>query len=425
MNYLRRYLNHPVLRQLAFYALLASGAYVVLLWSPNVLGKHVTTLVEFIIFTLPWLMLWVIYTWQTISDRHHRVEIVLMVAIIFFGMINTALSDSFAKSLPQMRPFLLSGVMALWASMFLITDADRRRAFDWFCCVCLAIIIPVEFILWVARGPYGDKVFQIFDLHPIPLGTVVLLLSPGPARLLLSPGLRSKVMGSLLALLAAALIFLTHKRGTWLAVTAMAAVGLAFSWRRQKFLILSLFMGLALVVTVKTVQMISRLDSNVPRYASVLQRLELYHFALHIWKTHPLMGTGLRPFTQARYLPGYQQHNQTLADFPQAVAKLQTLDNMLLTAGVELGSLMTVSYLGLVLFIVIRYVRILWSSPASSPLDWYRLLVLFGFACHSMTYDSLLFPPVNWLFHAQLGIVAAFLAPVREPGAALAFTPAS
>ena len=127
-------------------------------------------------------------------------------------------------------------------------------------------------------------------------------------------------------------------------------------------------------------------------------------------KPIPLMGIGLRPFTHEKYLTDYQLHNQDLREFPQAVATLQTFDNMLLTAMVELGSLMTLLYLVLIVGIVVRYCRKLWSSPEPSILGWYRLLVLFGFAIHSLSYDSLLFPSVNWLFHVQLGIMAGYQA---------------
>jgi hypothetical protein len=44
------------------------------------------------------------------------------------------------------------------------------------------------------------------------------------------------------------------------------------------------------------------------------------------------------------------------------------------------------------------------------------VLVLLGFAIHSLTYDSLLFPPVNWLFHVQVGIMAGYQASETAPG---------
>jgi O-antigen ligase len=273
----------------------------------------------------------------------------------------------------------------------------------------------VELIVYVARGAYGPGVFQVVTLHAIPLGTLIILLSPGPVRLIVSKNSTIKLLGWLLVLLGLILIFLTHKRGTWLALAAMLAAGMIYLVRRQKYLVISIFLVIALILPLQAKHRFARLDPNIGHYLSILHRLELYHFALHVWETHPLMGIGLRPFTHEKYLPDYHLHNQDLHEFPQAVATLQTFDNMLLTAAVELGSLMTLLYLGLIMGIVVRYCRKLWASPEPSTLWWYRVLVLFGFAIHSLSYDSLLFPPVNWLFHVQVGIMAGYHAPRLGP----------
>ena len=404
-----------LLNQLAFYSLLGSGAYTILLWSPNVLGHHFSRYTNIIIFISPWLMLWLAYSWQVVANREHRLEIILVISIIILGIVNVYLSDSPSKSLSPMRTFLLTGIFALWVSMFLLTDQPRRQVFDWFCAGALAVIALGEILTWLVRGNCGPGVFQVFALHPIPLGTLLLLLSPGPVRLILSKNYTAKLLGWLLVLLAGGLIFLTHKRGTMLAVAAMLAVGMVYFGRRRRYLIFSIILAVSLIVPLQAWRMYARLDPNIPHYGSILNRLELYPFALHIWKTHPIMGMGLRAFTHARYLGDYQQRNQDLPDFPQAVAKLQTFDNMLITAGVELGSLMTLVYLGLVMGIGLKYGRKLWSSPESSGLGWYRALVLLGFAIHSLSYDSLLFPSVNWLFHAQVGIMAGYQAPGQGP----------
>jgi hypothetical protein len=408
MNIISYFLKARLLKQLAFYALLGSGAFAILLWSPNVLGKYIDHWDNVIIFILPWGMLWLAYSWQVLADREHRFEIILMVSIVILGIVNTALSDVVSKSTSHMRIFLVTGIFPLWASMFLLTGQRRRQVFDWCCCVCLAIIVPVEMIWWLMRDVNLDGFFHIFTLHPIPLGSLIILLSPGPIHLVVSKNYKIKMVGWLLVFLGIILIYFTHKRGTWLALAAMLVVGMSVLARRRKYLIVAMLTVLALLFTIQARRLYARLDPNVPRYASILQRVELYNFALHIWATHPFMGTGLRPLTHAQYLKDYKQLDQNLTDFPQSVAKLQTLDNMVLTAFVELGSLMTLTYLGLVIFILARYVRTLWSSPESSTIDWYRLLVILGFAVHSMTYDSLLFPPVNWLFHVQLGVMAAY-----------------
>jgi len=411
-----------LINQLAFYGLLASGTFLVLLWSPNILGDQCSLWTKIIIFIFPWLMLCLANPWLVFTDRRHRPEIILIVLIIILGIVNVLLSDLPSNSLSPMRTLLLTGVCALWASMFLLTDQHRRQGFDWFCAGALAIIIVGEMIIYAARGTYGRGVFQVFTLHAIPLGTLIILLSIGPVRLIVSKNFTAKLLGWLLVLLGGNLIFLSHKRGTWMAAAAMLAVWTIYLVRRQRYLVISILLVLAVSLPLEANRRFARLDPHVPHLASILNRAELYRFALHVWKNHPLLGIGLRSFTQVKYLTDYQLHNPALPKFSYAVATIQTFDNMALTALVELGSLMTLLYFGLVITIVVRYCRRLWSSPGSSPLGWYRVLVLLGFFIHSLSYDSLLFPPVNWLVHVQLGLMAGYPAsdgagPIHPSGA--------
>jgi hypothetical protein len=416
MKYLSHIFQPPLLTQLAFYSLLGSGAYIILLWSPNILGQHINFWTQIAIYIFPWLMLWLAYSWQVITEKEHRLEIILMVSIIILGVVNTSLHGSGLRSIDNMRTFLLTGIFALWASLFLINNPYRRQIFDWFCAGALGVIILVEMIFYLTAEHHAPGVLQIFVLHPIPLGTLLILLSSGPARLIVSKNSTAKLLGCLLVLLGGSLIFLTHKRGTLLALAAMLAVCMLYLVRRRKYLVISICLAIALILPLEAQRRFARLDPNISRHAAILHRLELYNFALHIWKTHPFMGIGLRSFTHAQYLSDYHLHNPELHEFPQAVASLQTLDNMLLTALVEFGTVMTLVYFGLLMVILAKYGRRLRSRPESSPLDWYRVLVLLGFAIHSLTYDSLLFPPINWLFHVQVGILAGYYASDTAPG---------
>ena len=150
------------------------------------------------------------------------------------------------------------------------------------------------------------------------------------------------------------------------------------------------------------------LDENIPYHNSILHRLELYPFSLHIYQKHPFLGTGLRAFSHESYLIDYEVHNKSLDTFNETVIKLQTFDNMILTGLVELGSIMTICYLGLILYIIVRYCRITQPFSLNHKKEFVLLLPLLGLAIHSMTYDSLMFPQINWLFHVQLGILAGF-----------------
>jgi O-antigen ligase len=408
MNSISTWNIRSILNKFAFYSLLGSGTFIILLWSPYVLGAHLGRWTKVSIYIFPWLMLFFIYPQQVFTDREHRLEIILIISIIILGIVNVAQSDSVYNSIAPMRTFLLTGIFALWVSMFLLTDQHRRAVFDWLCCGCLTIIVSTEIIMCLVRGQYGTEVFQIFTNHPIPLGTLLILLSPGPMYLLTSRKLSLKLTGGLLLLASVYLIFLTHKRGTWIAVAAMLALGVVYLARRHRYLAVSMLLAIALILPLQAKRLIDRLNPNVAHDVSILDRLEFYNFAFHIWKIHPIMGTGLRSFSQDRYLHDYQVHDKELHNFPQAVTAVRTFDNMLLTGFVELGTIMTLLYFALIIFIVGRFGRRLWSEAEASNLGWYRLLVLLGFAIHSLTYDSLLFPPVNWVFHVQLGLMAAY-----------------
>ena len=101
-----------------------------------------------------------------------------------------------------MRNFLLTGIFAFWASMFLVNDPRRRQMFDWFCAGALGVIMPGgNDRLMLVRGNHGPGVFEVFALHPIPLGTLIILLSPGPVRLIVSKNSTAKLLGWLLVLL--------------------------------------------------------------------------------------------------------------------------------------------------------------------------------------------------------------------------------
>lgn len=307
-----------------------------------------------------------------------------------------------------MEFFLISGILPLWTSMFLLADPQRREVFDWFCCVCLAIFAPLAIITYLPCPQEPFWLRNIFTHHSTPVGTIVILLAAGPLRLLLSESSKQKIAGWLLISVGLILILLTHKRGTFLAVAAMILVWLTYRLPRLGYVLVAAFLAVVIMVGYRGLTASRSLAPDHPSRVSKLHRLELYPFAWHVYKKHPLVGIGLRPHTHETYLLDYQPQHPEVTNFASEVKQLQTFDNLLVTAVVELGSLMTLVYLGLIVFIVVNYRRQVRPFKESRGRDFFRLLPLVGLAVHSLTYDSLLFPPINWLFHVQLGILAGF-----------------
>lgn len=395
------------LDRLAFWSFLASGAFIVLFSSPDLLGLSYNSPVHLLFYLLPWVLLWPVYSFKVIKDETRRPAIMLIGAILILGILNVILSDDPHKSYGAMRIFLLTGVLALWTSMFLLTGARRRELFAWFCCGCLAVITSAAIITYLLKGSIFTALF-IFGRNPIPLGTLVILLLPGPLHLWFSGSSRLKIAAGALLALSGLLIWLAQKRGAFLAVAPMVLVWVIYRRSRLVYPVVALLLAVGLMKSHKILSPYQALNPEIPSQHSVLYRLELYPFAWHIYKQHPLLGIGIRPYTHDKYLDDYQQYHLDINYFAPTVRSLQTFDNMLVTAFVELGTLMTLAYLGLISYILVGYWRRLRPWTESRGEDFALLLPLLGWAVHSLTYDSLLFPTVNWLFHAQLGLLAGF-----------------
>jgi O-antigen ligase len=292
--------------------------------------------------------------------------------------------------------------------MFLFTDQRRRNEFGVFCCCCLVIVAPAEIINYLAKG-WGDPAsINLFTINPIPTGTLVILLSLGPLYCLLSESSKIKIVGYILLIFGLALICMSQKRGAWISLGVMVLVGITY-WRSKfKYYVLALLLAVLLFISFRVWHNYKSLDANIPSHMSILYRLEMYPFALHIFTSHPLLGIGLRPYMHEQYLADYQQHNIAIMDFGENVKILQTFDNMLVTGFVEMGSLMTLAYLTLIALIIIKYCRKVRPCLSSRAADFLILLPLLGFGVHSLTYDSLMFPQINSLFHVELGILAGY-----------------
>jgi O-antigen ligase len=296
----------------------------------------------------------------------------------------------------------LSGIIPLWTSMFIITDGSSRNYIYYLSCGLLFVIAIIEIANYIITG---SKLLSMN--HPIPLGTLVILLMAGPLFMLVSGQKRMKLFSIFLLIMALILIFIANKRGIYLAIAGMTAAWIYYRYIRTSFYAI-IFLIICLTLMAVGWNYYKLLDKNIPYHNSILHRLELYPFSLHIIQKHPLLGTGLRAFSHESYLTDYEVHNKSLDTFNKTVIKLQTLDNMILTGFVELGSIMTICYLGLILYIIVKYCRITQAFSLNHKKEFVLLLPLLGLAIHSMTYDSLLFPQINWLFHVQLGILAGF-----------------
>jgi O-antigen ligase len=386
----------------AFWAFLGSGTFIILIYAPLFLRKPLSFPIIVFIYLLPWVLVWGAYSFDVIKDRAYRIEIILMVAIIILGIVNVLLSDDINKSSLAMRSFLLSGIVPLWTSIFLLANRKNMAIFYYFCCLCIAVVGFGEFINFFNKG--GGFFFMY---HAIPLGTLIILLSMGPLNLLSSDSNKIKMAGVVLLTVGLILIVITRKRGSILAVVIMSIAWIYRRYIKSLSFVVALILTIALLIPIGWTVCYS-LNKNIPSHSSILQRLELYPFSIHVYKKHLLFGIGLQSYSYQKYLKDYEQKNQEITDFSYVVKNLQKLENMFLTAFVELGTIMTLVYLGLIIYIILKYCRHALPFSLNHKKEFVLLLPLIGLTVHSLTYDSLLWPQINWLFHVQLGILAGY-----------------
>jgi O-antigen ligase len=187
----------------------------------------------------------------------------------------------------------------------------------------------------------------------------------------------------------------------------MFVVWVVYKRSRLGYAAIALMVVAALLLPVRGMSLLKPLDPRISSHFSVLYRLEQYPFAMHILEKHPFTGIGLRSLSHSKFLEDYQQKNPKLTRFRAKVKEIQTFDNMFVTSVVELGSVFTLAYLALLTYVAVVFFRSYGVSETDERCRIYRVLPLIGLMVQSMTYDSLMFPSINWLFHAQVGILAA------------------
>ena len=75
---------------------------------------------------------------------------------------------------------------------------------------------------------------------------------------------------------------------------------------------------------------------------------------------------------------------------------------------VEMGSLFSIAYIALIAIILKKMFASIRQNPGEKARAIKLLMPLFGFLVHSMTFDSIIFPHLNWLVHTLLVLLYNF-----------------
>ena len=252
---------------------------------------------------------------------------------------------------------------------------------------------------------------NIFSSNPIPAACILILLSIGPLMLL--PGTTNNWRRWVLVLclvLSALTIILIGKRGPFLSLLAMVLFFGFLHIKRFWIYFLLFFLLCGVGVHLKSETIFSD-KSKLMEPRTILMRLDYYFLGLKILEEKPMLGIGYN----APLLEHYRNHAKEslkakfTTNFLLRTSLLKnTLDNMAVTLLSETGIIFFSIYSMFIIYPLAQLIPAIRNRPASRVHAILLLTVIVGFFVHSMTFDSLKYPHLNWTFHSILGIIASF-----------------
>ena len=249
---------------------------------------------------------------------------------------------------------------------------------------------------------------QLFSENPIPAGSLLILLSVGPVLLLPHVEKCWRLPLTLLLVLGGVVILLIGQRGAILALLCMLVLGGLAKFKR--FWIYPVFMVLLLGLGFSYKDKLPNLYYNkLVNWESVFIRLEYYRIAYQVVKEKPVFGIGFNA-PIVRFIPPDYEAKYFRSDrgfsFNSVVAGVQTFDNMALCFFAEAGSLFALTYIFLFGCLFKRSFRLVGIGFGARFYIFGIGAIVIGFAVQSLTFDSLRYPHLNWVFHSILGVLA-------------------
>lgn len=351
--------------------------------------------------------------------------------LLLLAWLNSLNSPVPMTTLKAIGLFLLTGPVAFWLGLVFFGKEKNRSVFLW---MLSAVLLVLLFLGWVVERTEGIHLnfspstyaltfsdyhypgfswirFMFFERYqneivltlsnPISAGSALLLLIAGPLLLLCrEKRIPLKVFLGFLLVAAAGLIVLIGKKSTLLAllVAVLIAVSRHPEWIKRT--VAGLLITGALAWAAKPA-LITEYARGFTDSASYGLRLESWRFGVDVFLRDPLLGTGFNAPLIDRF-EGYVPSGNT-EHFKHHLRINNTLENMPLTLLTETGLLFVLAY-GMFLWPALKRLPGLFKTDASSLL---LIACLGGFVVHSLTFDSLRNPALNWLFHSLLALLAA------------------
>jgi hypothetical protein len=360
-----------------------------------------------------------------IGENKWPVEIKFVSIIIVLGFFNICFSENQFDSFKGMGLFLMSGIMVFCISYYIFNSKQTQKYFIYLCSFCFVVLlvfgsfeyihdagnrIDIHGLLINNRYIYGPgKIILLFSSNPIPAGSLLILLSIGPLVMVAKAENRGEIYFWASCLLAGVvMIFLIAQKGPILALVVMAFVG-ALIYRKGTWILIVVVLALSSLGYQFRDKIPLFYKNQTIKIESVLVRIEFYYVALDVIREKPIFGLGfnssLSRFIPFDYVPKIYPKNGRKSFF-SITRGIDVFDNIFLSLVGEMGGLFALAYISFLAY-VLKNISLVRSENANVRAHTSLLLmVITGFLLHSLTFDSLKYPHLNWIFHSLLGLIA-------------------
>jgi O-antigen ligase len=209
-------------------------------------------------------------------------------------------------------------------------------------------------------------------------------------------------------------IILIAKKGPLLGLVVILLFLVIFVNRRYfKFLLGFVFLAGCLICFSEPI--LSSYKRVINSKTSLTIRAENYFYGLHVFKENPIWGVG----SEANLVKRLDDYNLKFSDnlsrirYQNHIKNQKTFENIVLAFLVELGGIFTITYFGGVLYTIFVCFKKIRASSQKDISGMFIVSVMVGFAAISLTFDTLRFPSLNWLFHSLLGLMVTL--PFKTP----------
>ena len=204
------------------------------------------------------------------------------------------------------------------------------------------------------------------------------------------------------------MIFLIAHKGPILALIVMIFVR-AMTYQKGAWVLILIALVLACIGYQFRESGLLLFKEQLFKKETALVRMELYYIGLDVMKEKPVFGLGFNtPFS--RFVPYdykprvYPQYGER--SFFNLTRGVEVFDSMALSFVAEMGGLFTLAYLGLFVY-VLRNINLRQKGNINTRTHASLILIVIaGFFIHSLTFDSLKYIHLNWMFHSLLAMMA-------------------